>query len=82
MFHICHDFLSVQYSFVVTCWERVNLLALLSVVFCCVLKKLNFDLIHLRQGVEGQLREKYLLPCCCIRDSIKFVMRYDLFLKK
>ena len=25
---------------------------------------------------------KYLLPCCCIRDYIKFDMQHDHFLKK
>ena len=40
-----------------------------------VLKKLNFDLFDpiLRVGGEGGrggLRTKYLLPCCCIRDSL------------
>ena len=31
-----HAFLSVHNSFVVTCWERTNLLALLCVMFSCV----------------------------------------------
>ena len=33
MFRVCHAFLSVHYSLVVTCWERANLLALLYVMF-------------------------------------------------
>ena len=36
MFHICHVFLSVHCSLVVTCWEMVKLLALLCVMFSCV----------------------------------------------
>ena len=36
MFHVCYAFLSVHYSLVVTCWKRVNLLALLYVIFSCV----------------------------------------------
>ena len=30
----------------------------------------------------GGLREKYLLPCCCIRDSLQFDMQDDHVLKK
>ena len=37
MFGVCHAFLSVHYSLVVTCWERSNLLAFLYVKFSCVL---------------------------------------------
>ena len=36
MFRVCHAFLSVHCSLVVTCWERANLLALLCVLFYCV----------------------------------------------
>ena len=36
MLRICHAFLSVHYSLVVTCWERAALLALLYVMFSCV----------------------------------------------
>ena len=36
MFHVCHAFLSVHCSLVVTCWERADLLALLYVMFSCV----------------------------------------------
>ena len=32
---LCHIVLSVSCSLVVTCWERVDLLALLYVTFCC-----------------------------------------------
>ena len=38
MFRVCHAFLSVQCSLVITCWERANQLALLCVwcyVMCC-----------------------------------------------
>ena len=34
MFRVCHAFLSVQCSLLVTCLERANLLALLCGVFC------------------------------------------------
>ena len=33
MLRVCHTLLSVHFSLVVTCWERANLLALLSVIF-------------------------------------------------
>ena len=36
MIRVCHDILFVHCSHVVTCWERANLLALLSVMFYCV----------------------------------------------
>ena len=36
MFHVCHIFLSVHCSLVVTCWKRADLLALLSVMVYCV----------------------------------------------
>ena len=37
MFRVCHAFLSVHCSLVITCWERANLLALLYVMFSCVI---------------------------------------------
>ena len=38
MFRVCHAILSSIYcSLVVTCWERADLLALLYVMFYCVL---------------------------------------------
>ena len=36
MFRVCLVFLSVQCSLVVTCWEKVELLALLYVMLCYV----------------------------------------------
>ena len=33
-------------------------------------------------GVSGTLRAKYLLPWCCIHDSLKFDMQNDHVLKK
>ena len=36
MFGVCHAFLSVHCSLVVTSWERANLLALFCVMFYCV----------------------------------------------
>ena len=35
-FRVCHVFLSVRCSLVVSCWERADLLALLCVMFYCV----------------------------------------------
>ena len=37
MFRVCHAFLSIHCSLVVTCLERASLLALLCVMFYCVL---------------------------------------------
>ena len=36
VFRVCHVFLSVHFSLVVTCWERADLLAFLCVMFYCV----------------------------------------------
>ena len=36
MFCVCHAFLSVHCSFVVTCWDKAYLLSLLYVMFYCV----------------------------------------------
>ena len=36
MFHVCHAFMSVHYSLVVTCWEMAGLLATLCVMFSCI----------------------------------------------
>ena len=48
MFRVCHDFLSVHCSLVVTCWERANLLAPLYAMFNCVF-------VTLPCGVLGQV---------------------------
>ena len=49
-------------------------------------KQLNFDLLTQSQGqgdgVDSGLRAKYLLPYCCIRDSLKFDIEHDSSLKK
>ena len=37
VFRVCHAFMSVHCSLVVTCSERVILLALMCVIFYCVL---------------------------------------------
>ena len=44
-----------------------------------VLKKLNFDLLTLP---SQSVARGYLLPCCCIRDSLKLDMQHDHILKK
>ena len=41
MFRVCHAFLSVHCSLVVTCWERTGLLALFYAMFYCVLSLSN-----------------------------------------
>ena len=48
MFHVCLVFLSVHCSLVVTCLERADLLALLYVMFYCVI-------ITFPCGVLGQV---------------------------
>ena len=48
MFRVCHAFLSIHCSLVVTCWERDGLLALLYVMFSCVF-------VTFQCGVLGQV---------------------------
>ena len=45
-------------------------------------KKWNSDLLTPSSSSEGGLQAKYLVPCCCNRDSLKFDMKYDHVLKK
>ena len=47
MFRVCHAFLSVHCSLVVTCWERASLLALMCVFYCV--------LVTFPRGVLGQV---------------------------
>ena len=47
LFRVCHAFLSVHCSLVVTCWERAGLLALLYIMFYCVFVTFPF-------GFQGQ----------------------------
>ena len=49
-----------------------------------VLKKLNFDLLIDPRVVVGSrdLWAKYLLPCCCILDSLLFDMQHVRVLKR
>ena len=49
-------------------------------------RKLNFDLLNPTPGFGGGggggvLCVKYLLPCCCICDSLKVDMHHDNALK-
>ena len=45
VFHVCHAVLSVPCSLVATCWERVDLLALLYVMFSCVFVTFQNDVL-------------------------------------
>ena len=55
MFHVCHAFLSVHYSLVVTCSERAKLFALLCDMFYCVF-------VTFPCGVLGQMWYLIVLP--------------------
>ena len=55
MFRVCHAFLSVHCRLVVTCWERVNLLALLYVMLSCYF-------VTFPCGVLGQVWYLIVLP--------------------
>ena len=50
-----------------------------------VLKMLTFKVLTQPQGRwggGGVLQAKYLLPCCCIRGSLKFDIQHDHFFEK
>ena len=55
MFHVClyYTVLSVPFSLVITCWERADLLAFLSVMCPCVFVTFPY-------GVSGQDRRDFL----------------------
>ena len=48
--------------------------------------KMNFDFLTSPKGLGGErgrsLRVNFLLPCCCICDSLKSDMQHDHVLKK
>ena len=48
VFRVCHVFLSVRCSLVVTCWETADLLALLCVMFYC-------DFVTFPRSILGQV---------------------------
>ena len=51
MFNVCYGYavMSVPCRLLITCWERVDLLALLCVMFSCVFK---LSLSHMVSGVR------------------------------
>ena len=64
MFRVCHAFLSVHCSLVITCWESANILAFLYVMFSCVF-------VTFPCGVLGQVG--YLIvsiPNICLLTSL------------
>ena len=72
MFHVCHAFLSVHCSLVVTCWERDSLLALLYVMFSCAF-------VTFQCGVLGQVWYLIVsLPGLCLltyfNDKVEYGM--------
>ena len=57
---LCHTVLSVSCSLVITCWERVDLLALLYVMFSCVF-------VTFLYGILGQVWYLIvLIPDLCL----------------
>ena len=62
MFRVCHVFLSVHCSLVVTCWGKFDILALLYVMFYCVFNTFPC-------GVLGQVWCLIvLIPDLCLRS--------------
>ena len=78
MFGVCHAFLSVHCSLVVTCCERADLLALLCVMFYCVF-------VTFPCGVLGQVWYcTVLIPdLCLLTYFIKkvFIMHFVVLFK-
>ena len=65
---VCHAFLSVHCSLVVTCWERFNLLTLLYVMFSCIFGAFQC-------GVLGQVWYLIvLIPVLCILSYFKLLI--------
>ena len=54
---VCHAFMSVHYCLVITCWERADLLALVSDVLLC--------LCHFPMWYTGQVWYLISIPDLC-----------------
>ena len=69
MFNVCHAVLSVPCSLVVTCWQRVDLLALLYTMFSCVLVTFPYVVLgqvwYLIVSIPDLCRLRYFL-----KDSV------------
>ena len=64
MYRVCHAFLSVHCSLVVTCWERANFLALLYVKFACVFVTFPFGVLGLVWYLIVSIPDLCLLTFC------------------
>ena len=76
MFHLCYAVLSVSYSFVITCWERAALLALLFVMFSCVFVTFPYDvpghMWYLVVSIPESLPS--YLACCVQKNTLISVL--------
>ena len=70
-----------------SCYHIAALEIILNLIYntTMFLKKLNFDQLSPPLGLGGwgggELRAKYLLPCCCISDSVQFDMHMTMLSK-
>ena len=69
--YLCHTVMSVSCSLVVACWERAGLLALLFVMFSCVIVTFPFDVLgqlwytYLMVSIPIRCRLPYFVPSLC-----------------
>ena len=59
---LCLTVLSVSFSFVVTCWERADLLALLRVMFICVFVTFRYHVLGQERYSIESISDLCLLP--------------------
>ena len=74
MFCVCHAFLSVHYSLVVTCWERTDLLALLYEMFYSVFVTFQCDVLgqvwYLILSIADLCLFSYFVTSVCIACNV------------
>ena len=82
IFHVCHAFLSVHCSLVVTCWERANLLALLYVMFSCVFVTFPCGVLgqvwYLIVSIPGVCLLTYFAACAVVKHFLINILTLNL----
>ena len=76
MFRVCHTILSIHCSPVVTCWERVDLLAFLYVMFSCVFVTFSFSVLcqvwYLIVSIPDLCLLSYFRSTCVVNEKTDF----------
>ena len=62
VFHVCHTVVSDPYSLVVICWDRADHLALLFVMFSCVLVTFTNGVLGHVWYLIVSIPDNFLLP--------------------